>query len=267
MTKLLQIARSLRFFEATLSVLRSADKGHEAPECNVCLEPMSAATAALLPCAHPFHMACIGHLMAANSMSCPTCRAPFTERDIMLVSGGVSNQGVGRKDVERFGSKLAVVAKTLRDIQKKEPTSKAIVFVQWKELEILVGEALEALGIEHIRLQGTTVQRSRSIANFQNKPTPRVLLQSLENSASGANLTRASHVLLVHPMDADSPDRAVAYEMQALGRVRRCGQEADRVHLYRFVTRGTVEEEISREHQLGVSVGLQASSGSRLAGA
>lgn len=259
--KLLQMARSSRFFEATLSVLRSADAGHEAPECSVCLEPMNANTATVLPCAHAFHMSCITAAFASNIKSCPTCRDPFRLSDAMMISaasGGGSNSGVSRHDVERFGSKLALVAKTLRDIHEKEPASKAIVFVQWKGLEILVSEALEGLGIEHARLQGTAVQRSRLLANFQNTPTPRVLLQSLENSASGANLTRASHVLLVHPMDADSPDRAVAYEMQALGRVRRCGQEADRVHLYRFVTRGTVEEDISKEHQLGLLDGIHA---------
>merc|ERR1712099_143859 len=105
------------------------------------------------------------------------------------------------------------------------------------------------MGIKHVRLRGTTKQRSKLIASFQDEPEPRVLLQSLENSASGANLTRASHVLLVHPMDADSKERAVAYEMQALGRVRRCGQTAECVHLYRYVTRGTVEEDITKEHQ------------------
>merc|ERR1740123_2453742 len=118
------------------------------------------------------------------------------------------------------------------------------------------------MGVDHVQLRGTAKERSRVIAALQEQPAPRVLLQSLENSASGANLTRASHVLLVHPMDADSHDRAVAYEMQALGRVRRCGQKARPVHLYRFVTRGTVEEDITKEHQLGVSVGLNAASSS-----
>lgn len=255
-TKLLNLARSLRFFEATVNVLRSSESGRKAPECSVCLEPMSTTTAALLPCAHAFHMSCIGALLESGMPSCPACRAPFRPGDPMLVSGGRSNTGVSRTNVETFGSKLAVIAKTLREIQAKEPNSKAIVFVQWKALESLVGDALNHLGIDYIRLQGTAVQRSRAIATFQKEPTPKVLLQSLENSASGANLTRANHVLLVHPMDADSPERAVAYEMQALGRVRRCGQEANRVHLYRFVTRGTVEEEITREHQCGVSASI-----------
>jgi len=259
--KLLQIARSLNFFEATLKILRGGDHGHDAPECNVCLEPMDITNAAMLPCAHAFHMKCIGGLLA-NSHACPTCRADFGHRDVMPLNVSGINTGVSQKEIEQFGSKLAVIVKTLGDIQKKEPKSKAIVFVQWKQLENLVSEAFHALGIPHIRLQGTAVSRSRAIASFQNDREPRVLLQSLENSASGANITRASHVMLVHPMDAISHDRAVAYEMQALGRVRRCGQKARPVHLYRFVTRGTVEEDISKEHQVGVSAGLNiASSG------
>jgi SNF2 family DNA or RNA helicase len=233
------------------------------------MEPMDVKTAAMLPCAHPFHMKCIGALMSAHTFDCPTCRAPFKQGDVMLVSGGADSICTPSRDIERFGSKLTKIATTLRDIQKGDPAAKAIVFVQWKELEALVGAALTGLGIEHIRLKGTTVQRSGAIASFQQDSGTKVLLQSLENSASGANLTRASHVLLVHPMDAESHDRAVAYEKQALGRVRRCGQTAAHVHLYRFVTKGTVEEEISREHQAGVSASLRSggSSASRSAGA
>ena len=44
---------------------------------------------------------------------------------------------------------------------------------------------------------------------------PRMLLLSLEESASGTNLTAANHVLIVHPMEAQSKEEAVAFEMQA----------------------------------------------------
>merc|ERR1719265_2587605 len=80
-----------------------------------------------------------------------------------------------------------------------------------------------------------------------------VLLLSLGEAASGTNLTAASHVILLHPMLAPTRELAIGFEMQAIGRARRLGQKRDKVHVWRFVTLGTVEEEITREHQLGAA--------------
>ena len=79
--------------------------------------------------------------------------------------------------------------------------------------------------------------------------TQYVLLLSLAQSASGANLTAANHVFLVHPMLAGTQEKAVSYEMQAIGRARRWGQLRDTVHLWRFITVETVEEELTKKHQ------------------
>merc|ERR1712232_615955 len=76
-----------------------------------------------------------------------------------------------------------------------------------------------------------------------------ILLLSLEHSASGTNLTAANHIVFVHPMSAASSERAVSYEAQAIGRCRRWGQSKSEVHCWRFVTRGTIEEAITAEHQ------------------
>ena len=51
-------------------------------------------------------------------------------------------------------------------------------------------------------------------------------------------------MLFVHPVFASCSRLAVAYETQALGRCLRVGQ-TKRVFLWRFVTLGTVEEELS----------------------
>merc|ERR1712100_957050 len=77
---------------------------------------------------------------------------------------------------------------------------------------------------------------------------PRVMLLSLEHAASGSNLTAANHVLFVHPMNAETVSTAVAYEQQAIGRVRRVGQARSEVHVWRFITCQTVEEHVWRLH-------------------
>ena len=84
-----------------------------------------------------------------------------------------------------------------------------------------------------------------------------VLLLSLEHAASGSNLTAANHVILVHPMNADTLSSAVAYERQALARVRRVGQERAEVHVWRFVTRETVEEHMHQSLDLSIEVHSQ----------
>jgi len=52
----------------------------------------------------------------------------------------------------------------------------------------------------------------------------------------------------MHPMEAATREEAVAFEMQAVGRVRRPGQQR-KIHIWRFVTVGTIEQQITEEHQ------------------
>jgi len=163
----------------------------------------------------------------------------------------------------RFGSKLFHVVRKLRDIEQKDPTARAIVFVQWASLRRKLAAAFAEFQVSYVCLEerfevGNPVannvwERDDVVTSFQSAPPestegPKVLLLSLQDAASGTNLTRASHVLFVHPMSADSQKLAVAYETQALGRCLRLGQTKP-VCLWRFVTLGTVEEDLSYRHQ------------------
>jgi SNF2 family DNA or RNA helicase len=49
-------------------------------------------------------------------------------------------------------------------------------------------------------------------------------------------------------MLGSSLDDSTAYETQAIGRIRRMGQEETCVHVYRFYTRDTVEEKLHHAH-------------------
>merc|ERR1719230_1483297 len=95
------------------------------------------------------------------------------------------------------------------------------------------------------------------------------MLLSLEESARGTNLTSANHVLIVHPMEATSREEAVAFEMQAIGRVRRPGQ-LRKIHIWRFVTTGTIEQSITEDHQRDLwqryTEGIQCSQAERPTG-
>merc|ERR1712232_116973 len=106
-----------------------------------------------------------------------------------------------------------------------------------------VSRALHDRSVKHLSLEGSIFDRSRTLEKFRSDPSVSLLLLSLEDSASGTNLTVASHVFLLHPMLARSRATAASFEAQAVGRVRRLGQTKP-VNVWRFITEGTVEEEL-----------------------
>jgi len=124
-----------------------------------------------------------------------------------------------------------------------------ILFVQWEDLKRKVAGALGESSLAFEELRGGVFARKHTIERFQHEEAgSRVLLLSLEDSASGTNLTRANHVVLFHPVVAGTREAAVACEMQAVGRALRAGQERP-VKVWRFVTAGTVEQRLTEEHQ------------------
>jgi len=134
-------------------------------------------------------------------------------------------------------------------LQREDKTCKIICFVQWEDLKRKIGAALDEFGVQHLSLQGSVWARRAALTRFQyDESSPRMLLLSLEESASGTNLTASNHVIIVHPMEAATREEAVAFEMQAVGRVRRPGQER-KIHIWRFVTIGTIEQSITEAHQ------------------
>ena len=73
-----------------------------------------------------------------------------------------------------------------------------------------------------------------------------LLLEVDSANAAGANLTIASNVLFVSPIVSDTQQEYVAWETQAIGRVRRYGQQKT-VKIWRFVAASTIDEDIIRE--------------------
>lgn len=264
------------------AMLKSADA--EAFACPICFaetEPQQRAI--LAACAHLFCLACATRL-AQRARECALCRQVLRgDSEVLRIRepGTVALGDRGdRQRWGRFGSKLFHVVRKLREIEQGDPTARAIVFVQWTSLRAKLASAFTEFGVPFLSLEqpcaATATQdrggaqggalaelaaarspsfweRDDIITTFQGAPKdctsgPKVLLLSLQDAASGLNLTRANHVLFVHPMSASSQRVAVAYEMQALGRCVRLGQEKT-VFLWRFVTLGTVEEELSLRHQ------------------
>lgn len=300
--------RSLRFFECTLEAMRG-DGSAESRSCTICLEEDVPPTLlSITVCGHVGHSSCMEEVLR-NFKQCPVCRQRLgvPEKDLArLTTEMPEHAGEQEEDapsstvrasaggddppgalVRRFGTKLGLMVEKLREVAGAG--EKAIVFCQWEDLKRKLAEALEAFGVAHLELKGGVYQRNETIRRFQDErgdgeqstqgpDFARVLLLSLEQSASGTDLSAANHVFLVHPMCAASQQTAVAYEAQALGRCRRFGQLREKVVLWRFVTLGTVEEEIVQAHRRAMQergaqssdrkrVGRAAVSGAKVPGA
>eukprot|EP00439_Symbiodinium_sp_Y106_P013106 s1988_g1.t3 len=242
--------RSVQFYEQQLKQLSSAQGTAEEHECSICLESASDLGAwSILPCSHIFHTACIREVLQKNPF-CPECRAPLKLSEIASVvmelrePEPVQPQLPRDPDMsqawKRHGSKLNAVARRLKEIRRQSPEAKALVFVQWADLEDKVCMALQDHGVSFLRLSTYAklqIQDGAILRRFQEEQdafAPHVLVLSLQKAASGTNLTAASH--------------ALAYESQALGRVRRYGQTASAVTVWRFITAQTVEAHIHKLH-------------------
>lgn len=86
-------------------------------------------------------------------------------------------------------------------------------------------------------LRGSTTNRQRPVAEFQEKPGAGIILVSLKAGGTGITLHAADYVFLMDPWW--NP----AVEDQAIDRVHRIGQDKT-VFVYRLVTQGTIEERI-----------------------
>eukprot|EP00930_Biecheleria_cincta_P090941 TRINITY_DN8043_c0_g1_i4.p1 TRINITY_DN8043_c0_g1~~TRINITY_DN8043_c0_g1_i4.p1 ORF type:complete len:399 (-),score=60.07 TRINITY_DN8043_c0_g1_i4:127-1323(-) len=267
---------SLDFFRRVVSSLtESSEASTEARSCSVCLdEDLPLAKLAITPCAHTFCLSCLRAIVAEKG-ECSVCRFKLKSQDIRACiselklppcqatasaqwSSSSSSQPAAvlvDKESDRrhakYGTKLAVMMAKLRTLRQEDPSAKVILFVQFDDLKSKVAEALTEFGISVAQLHGTVDQRAKTIRDWQNNASSStfVLLLSLAQSASGTNLTAASHVIFLHPMLAASPEQAAAHELQAIGRARRYGQRRSVVHVWRFVTADTLEEEMTKRHQ------------------
>lgn len=129
---------------------------------------------------------------------------------------------------------------------------RALVFSQFTSFLGRVAGRLDAAGVPHAYLDGSTPARRRDdeIARFRSGEAS-VFCISLKAGGFGLNLTEADYVFLLDPWW--NP----ASEQQAVDRAHRIGQERQ-VMVYRLVAEGTIEEKVmalkARKGELVASV-------------
>jgi SNF2 family DNA or RNA helicase len=113
---------------------------------------------------------------------------------------------------------------------------RTLVFSQFTRFLDAARRRLDAAGIEHCYLAGSTRNRGEVIEAFKRGDAP-VFLISLKAGGFGLNLTEADYCILLDPWW--NP----ATEAQAVDRTHRIGQ-TEQVMVYRLVAKDTIEEKV-----------------------
>ncbi|XP_077218275.1 DNA/RNA helicase protein [Tasmannia lanceolata] len=210
-------------------------------DCPVCLSPPSETI--ITCCAHIFCHSCILKALKHLNPRCPLCRRTLSEKDLFSVPPQTSNEDKPASPLSGIhsSSKVSALLKLLVASREKNPSTKSVVFSQFRKMLILLIEPLKAAGFEILCLDGTmsAKRRSQVIKEFSENGVggPTVLLASLRAAGTGINLTAASRVYLVEPWW--NP----AVEEQAMDRVHRIGQREE-VKVVRLIVRHSIEERI-----------------------
>ena len=117
---------------------------------------------------------------------------------------------------------------------------KVIIFTQYAQMGKIIQKLVsKKMKTEVLFLHGSLSQQKRAevIENFQENKDCKILVATLKTGGVGLNLTAAQNV--IHYDLWWNP----AIENQATDRVHRIGQKSD-VMVYRFITKGTLEEVI-----------------------
>ena len=114
---------------------------------------------------------------------------------------------------------------------------KVLIFSSFVKHLNLLKSKIESQNWKYSLLTGQTINRKKTIQNFQDDPENRIFLISLKAGGVGLNLTSADYVFIIDPWW--NP----ATENQAISRAHRIGQDK-KVFVYRFITEGSIEEKI-----------------------
>ena len=218
----------------------------ENEKCAICLDELENPT--LTACGHLFCYDCL-KMCLGDKKKCPMCKADLTGKELLVTNKKVeiSTDKVNPL-IQKYGSKLGKTISIIRTLVA-QPKSRIIIFSQWDDMLSLIGKTLSENGIENSFVKGNVWSRNSAINKFKAGKNSegeenKVIMLSLKNSASGTNLTEATHIIFIEPIDASSTE-ARAIEGQAIGRACRIGQK-NKISVMRILIENSVEEEIYR---------------------
>lgn len=211
-------------------------------DCPICLCPPTKTI--ITSCTHIYCQTCILKILKSSSSRCPICRRTLSKEDLFLAPEVKHPDEDGSSNLEPdrpLSSKVQALLKLLKASQDEDPSSKSVVFSQFRQMLILLEAPLRKAGFKTLRLDGSMSARKRLqvIQEFTHggPDSPTVLLASLKAAGAGVNLTAASTVYLFDPWWNPG------VEEQAMDRVHRIGQKKE-VKVIRLIVKDSIEERI-----------------------
>ncbi|VEU23088.1 DEKNAAC104230 [Brettanomyces naardenensis] len=136
-------------------------------------------------------------------------------------------------------AKVSKCIELVKHILEENPEEKIIIFSQFITFFDILQIILYANGLSYLRYDGTMDidLKNKTVSQFYNDASKRILLLSLKAGNVGLTLTCANHVILLEPFWNPY------VEKQAQDRVHRISQTRQ-VHVHRILVKGTVEDRI-----------------------
>ncbi len=222
---------------------------NENENCIICYDIMNEPT--MTPCGHMFCKNCI-QLCLNHKKECPMCKHVIEPSSLVEIKKKKeeikdNNNSNTNPLIIKYGAKLGKLIQTTRTLLSQD--ARIIIFSQWDEMLSLLSKSMLENGIDCSFISGNVYKRNKAINRFKMGGEDNgVILLSLEKSASGTNLTEATHIIIVEPIDA--PQETIkAIEAQAIGRAVRLGQK-QQIEVIRILCKDTIEEEIYKNKYL-----------------
>jgi len=213
--------------------------------CCLCLEPFTRPT--ITKCKHMFCHECI-HTSLKYKNKCPQCRQCIREEDLQEIVDKPEEDDVDNalivKDPLGRKVKLEPGIKEIYSKIGESPKTEMIREIVWKSKQtVIFSEFNSVLEYFHKKVGGCIVsgrstrsRRDKEISKFT-RGESKALFLSLKIADVGINLTAADTIIFLEP----KMDKSV--EKQAIGRVRRIGQQND-IKIHRIVSDDVIEGKI-----------------------
>ncbi|KAI9164398.1 hypothetical protein H9P43_008249 [Blastocladiella emersonii ATCC 22665] len=247
-----EVAAAHAFLDTVLGSVARAEEF----SCPICFDSpeKNEEVAMTMPCGHLYCVPCSMQLRSLDGSRCAVCRAHVDAFSRTRMGGDAKADGDAASasaeqaaaDARKYGQKVLALIKYVQRVVAQDPTAKLILFCQFRRLAKLISQAFHTLGVENASLLGGNVMsKRRALSAFKQNPDVKVLFLSNQDCVSGLHLTEANHVVIVHPFLAEDEATSRAYETQGIARAVRAGQTRE-VTVVRFVSRGTLEEELTQ---------------------
>ncbi|KAF1963578.1 hypothetical protein CC80DRAFT_433272 [Byssothecium circinans] len=189
-------------------------------------------------CGHTACEACLQDRKDSEACVHSGCEVPVHPTNLVKVLDlGSSDES----SEESYGRKLDEIASLVKGIHTED---QVIVFVPNEEVSGILTEVLSSHNVPYLSLGTRKNSAAKILEEFKSTKSQKVLILNLmSESAAGANLVNANHVIFVSPLLAKSQYAYDSAMAQAIARCRRY-QQTKKVHIYHFAALRTIDVDI-----------------------